>query len=161
MHTANRLRDIRTRERVAPRTMGRRLDKTAGEYALLESPDHELTVRELIDCCEVLGVPPREFFDDEELVPVRANVLRAYKSALTLKRIATTNAQKVIVDRLCEDLLKLVPEMAGVRDDQHTGVNGWNAVGHRRGPDEISMREEFPVSSVVLGLSVPIPEFAK
>ncbi len=154
---ADKLRLTRIREGFSHRTLARRLGISTSEYALLESADHQLTVRELLECCRVMNLPPAELLDDEELVAMRANALRAYKSAKTIQRLCTSRQQVIMVERLCEELLEIIPSMNQRRKGLHE-VAGWPKIGYRRGNDEPSHRELYPIDTTVF--SQGVPEFA-
>lgn len=140
-----RLRQVRIREGITVRTIARRLRMSTLEYEGWESAGHELTVNELLACRDALEVPVDELLGLEESVPDRANVLRAYKSAMTLWDTCDKKNQRIILSRLISDLEKTMPEVKGLRRAGNDSVKSWPAFGHRRGPNELGRIAEFPI----------------
>lgn len=122
--------------------MGHRLCIRTDEYLAWESGEHEITVNELPALQRALDVPLSELIDLDapDILELKKAILLTYKSIQTLKRRATTDGQRLLIDRITAHLLRAMPEMEDVA--------GWCEVGKRRAADELSAREEHVVDSI-------------
>lgn len=93
---------------------------------------------------EALGVPICEFFGDEsDDIAKQADLVKIYKTALSLRTLVATDEGKNMVQRLIEYLHNAMPSLAPFGIDHD--IKGWPTIGHRRTSDELSMREETAI----------------
>lgn len=148
-----RLKQVRQREGISQGSMARRL----GQAYTLEDEGHDLTVAELLACQQALDVPLSELIDVPCPVESRAAVLRAYKSALSLREEAEHPSVQRLAERMIRDLLTAFPELDGSTRAWigQRGVRSWPSVGARRNPDEPSMRDLKIIDTSTLSFTEP------
>jgi transcriptional regulator with XRE-family HTH domain len=130
----HRLRIVRQQQGVTLRTMTRQLGLDVRTVRAQEDPFNDLRLSELYRWQEVLNVPLAELLVDpgtplSRPVMERAHLVRLMKTALVLREQAKTPAIERMVKNLIDQLLELMPELAGVAP--------WHAVGQRRSLEEL------------------------
>ena len=157
------LKEVRERQKVTVRTMAKSLGVTTNQYLLLEDSDYDFRLSELQLLQEGLRVPISELIDeDSNLILNRCAVIRAYKSALSLKREVKEQKLQLMINRLLEDLLKIIPEMDGSTTSQpeHHQIKAWQVVGSRQEPNEPSMRELSIIPTILFSNVIESKEIA-
>ena len=60
-----RLKELRIKKRYRGHSLSRTLDKSSTYIYKVERGEEEMTVKEFLKVCELMGVPPKAFFDEE------------------------------------------------------------------------------------------------
>jgi transcriptional regulator with XRE-family HTH domain len=132
----HRLGEVRRMQRVSRRALANRLSVSESEIRRQEDATTDLPLSVLHDWQRALGVPIAELLvesEDEVSQPIiqRAYLVRLMKTALALLEQAEKAPVKRMAQTLVDQLIEVMPELRG--------VTAWNAVGRRRGLDELGM----------------------
>lgn len=125
---------VRRREGVSRRAIARRLGTDVTHIRGEEEPNADLPLSRLYQWQAALGVPVAELLVDGDGTlspPVlkRAKVLRLMKTAAAIRERAGSAPIQRMAQMLVEQILDLMPELED--------VSPWNAVGQRRGLDDL------------------------
>jgi transcriptional regulator with XRE-family HTH domain len=129
-----RVGTVRRQQGISRRTLARRMNVELSAIRDQESETYDLTLSQLYKWQEALEVPVSELLteaDDNLAASIlqRAQLVRLMKSALAIKENAKQDCIKRMIETLIEQLLEIMPELAG--------VGPWHAVGKRRRLDEL------------------------
>jgi transcriptional regulator with XRE-family HTH domain len=132
----------RRRQGLSLRCVAQRLGRTVSEVRSQEDEQADLLVSELYRWQAALEIPIDELLNEPEdalspRVQMRAQLLKAMKTAMALRRQARSEAERRLSRLLVEQLLEIMPELKEVA--------AWPAVGHRRRADEIGRIGENPI----------------
>lgn len=130
----HRLRDVRRMQGISRRTVARRLKVDVSTVKSQEDSSTDLCLSILYDWQSVLQVPVEELLveaEDQLSSPIlrRARMVRLMKTALAILERAQQQGIRRMAQMLVDQLLELMPELAG--------VGPWHAVGKRRTQDEL------------------------
>jgi transcriptional regulator with XRE-family HTH domain len=142
----NRIREVRMKQEVSLRTVARNMHIEMKEIRAQEDETADLRLSDLYRWQQVLDVPVSELLvesNDPLSRPVmeRAQMVRIMKTAQALQEKANTPALQRMSQMLIDQLVQLMPELAG--------VTAWHSVGQRRSPEEIGRTGEQPVTFAV------------
>jgi transcriptional regulator with XRE-family HTH domain len=130
----HRLGAVRRQQGVSRRTMARRLNVDLPTIKQQEDETSDLNLSTLLAWQRVLEVPLVELLvdsDDPLSGPIlkRAKMVRLMKTATAIIERARQPGIRRMAQMLAEQLIDLMPELAG--------VSPWHAVGKRRTRDEV------------------------
>jgi transcriptional regulator with XRE-family HTH domain len=145
-HPLHRLAVVRQQQGISRRTVARRLNIDLATVRAQESETADVSLSQLYEWQKVLEVPLSELLieaDDSLSAPVlqRAQLVRLMKSALAIQENAKQESIRRMVQTLIDQLLVIMPELAG--------VGPWHAVGQRRRLDELGVAAERRLSDDV------------
>src|SRR5262245_13014829 len=134
-----RLAEVQHEQSVSDRTMATRLKVTMEELRRQKSPQADLLLSQLYRWHQALDVPISDLLVEPgpELAPVverRARLVKMMKSVRSLQLAAKLPEEGVLVERLAEQLIELMPELVN--------VDSWPIVGKRRNTTDMSPLEE-------------------
>jgi transcriptional regulator with XRE-family HTH domain len=140
--TLQKLGAARRRQGLSLRCVAQRLGRTVSDVRSQEDEQADLLVSELYRWQAALEIPIDELLNepDDALSPriqMRAQLLKAMKTAMALRRQARSEAERRLSRLLVEQLLEIMPELKEVA--------AWPAVGHRRRADEMGRIGENPI----------------
>ena len=135
----HRLAEVQDEQGVSDRTMATRLKLTMEELRRQKSPNTDLSLTDLYRWHQALDVPIADLLVEPgpALAPVverRARLVKMMKTVRSLQLAADTPDVGVMVERLAEQLVELMPELIN--------VDSWPIVGKRRSTGDISPLEE-------------------
>jgi hypothetical protein len=135
----HRLAEVQHEQSVSDRTMATRLKLTMEELRRQKSPSTDLSLTDLYRWRQALDVPIADLLVEPgpELAPVverRARMVKMMKTVRSLQLAANTPEVGVMVERLAEQMVELMPELVD--------VDSWPIVGKRRSAGDISPIEE-------------------
>jgi transcriptional regulator with XRE-family HTH domain len=142
----HRLAVVRQQQGISRRTVARRLNIDLAAVRDQELETTDISLSQLYDWQGVLEVPLGELLieADDTLSPAilqRAQLVRLMKSALAIQENAKQESIRRMVQSLIDQLLEMMPELAG--------VGPWHAVGQRRRLDELGVAAERRMSDDV------------
>jgi transcriptional regulator with XRE-family HTH domain len=145
-HPLHRLAAVRQQQGISRRTVARRLNIDLTTVRAQEAETTDLSLSQLYEWQKVLEVPLGELLieaDDSLSPPVllRSQLVRLMKSALAIQENAKQETIHRMVQTLIDQLLAIMPELAG--------VGPWHAVGQRRRLDELGVAAERRLSDDV------------
>jgi transcriptional regulator with XRE-family HTH domain len=128
------LRDVRRREGITRRKVGRLLGIPIREVERQERPSSDILLSDLHRWQKALGVPLAELLDEPDgilspPVELRARLLRIMKTARSIQHEARQVSIQRFAEMLVDQLVEIMPELKDTM--------AWNAVGARRGRDEL------------------------
>lgn len=130
----HRIAQVRLSQGVSERTLCRRLRIDVKQLRALEDPTSDIPLSMLLEIREALDVPFADLLEESDGLarPVleRAKLLKAMKTAVSLKECKLAPRPSRLVAMLNEQLIELMPELAE--------VGGWPEFGSRRGSDSIA-----------------------
>ena len=134
---------MRQLQGVSLRTARQTLLLTSDEVRQQENANHDLLLSQLYRWQQLLDVPVSELLVESHLqlsqpIMTRASLLKAMKTAATILEVARQSDVRRLAERLIDQLLEVMPELAG--------VSGWPSVGQRRTLDELGRIAEHPVT---------------
>jgi transcriptional regulator with XRE-family HTH domain len=132
----HRLGEVRRLQRISRRSLANRMHVSEAEIRRQEEATTDLPLSVLFKWHKALGVPIAELLvesDDALSQPLvqRAQLVRLMKTALALLEQADQVAARRMAQTLVDQLIEVMPELQG--------ISAWNAVGKRRGLDEIGI----------------------
>ena len=141
----HRLGTVRRLQRMSRRGLARRMKVDIAEIQRQEEAD-DLPLRVLYEWQKVLDVPVGELLvepQDALSRPLlqRAQMVRLMKTALALVEQADCPATLSVAHTLVDQLLEVMPDLQG--------IGPWNAVGKRRGLDELGVAASRTLSEDV------------
>ena len=141
-----RVATVRRQQGISRRTLARRMNVELSTIREQESESYDLTLSQLYEWQKALEVPVTELLaeaDDNLAASIlqRAQLVRVMKSALAIKEEARQESVRRMVETLIDQLLEIMPELAG--------VGPWHAVGKRRRLDELGAAAERLMSENV------------
>ncbi|MCC6126030.1 MAG: hypothetical protein IT426_13790 [Pirellulales bacterium] len=142
---------VRRRQGISRRALARRMNLELSAVREQESETYDMTLSQLYEWQKALEVPVSELLSDadDNLAPgilLRAQLVRLMKSALAIQENARQESILRMIETLIEQLLEIMPELAG--------VGPWHAVGKRRRLDELGAAADRLMSeSVFLDLT--------
>src|SRR5262245_29475282 len=130
---------VQREQSVSDRTMATRLKVTMEELRRQKLPQADLQLSQLYRWHQVLDVPVADLLVEPgpTLAPVverRARLVKMMKTVRSLQLAADSADVGVLVERLAEQLIELMPELVN--------VDSWPIVGKRRNSGDISPIEE-------------------
>jgi hypothetical protein len=139
----HRIAEVRQLQGISLRAARQTLLLTSDEVRLQESESFDLLLSELYRWQRLLDVPVSELLVEPHLqlsqpVLARASLLKAMKTATTILETARHHDVKTLAERLIDQLVEVMPELAG--------VSAWPAVGQRRSLDELGRIAEHPLT---------------
>jgi transcriptional regulator with XRE-family HTH domain len=145
-HPLHRLAEVRQQQGISRRTVARRLNIDLATVRAQENETADLSLSQLYEWQKVLEVPLSEMLmeaDDSLSAPImlRAQLVRLMKSVLAIQETARQDTIRRMAQTLIEQLLQIMPELAG--------VGPWHAVGQRRRLDELGVAAERRLSDDV------------
>ena len=146
----HRVADVLQRESVTVRTLAKRLNMTHGQATALIDPSNDLNLSDLYRLQDVLRVPIGELLSEvdtglSEPIKIRAQLLRLMRTVHSIEENATQKPVMRLARQLSEQLLAIMPELAG--------VSSWPSVGNRRTLDELGIIADRCVPSHLLQAS--------
>jgi hypothetical protein len=134
-----RLAEVQREQSISDRTMASRLELSMEELRRQKSPEADLPLSALYRWHEALDVPIADLLVEPgpALAPVverRARLVKTMKTVRSLQLAADSPEIGVLVERLAEQLIELMPELVN--------VDSWPIVGKRRSTGDISPLEE-------------------
>ncbi len=138
----HRIRDVRQQQCVSLRSAARKLNRSVPEIRLQEDARSDLRISELLQWQHLLDVPLSDLLVDSDgplSAPVckRASLLRVMKTAKAIQESAHDVSVKRLARMMTEQLIEIMPELAG--------VSAWHTVGQRRTQDEVGRIAERTV----------------
>jgi transcriptional regulator with XRE-family HTH domain len=132
----HRLATVRRLQGISRRMLARRLNVDIVELRRQEEETSDLPLSVLYEWQKVLDVPIAELLiepEDELSQPLiqRAQLVRLMKTALAILEQADCKATRALAQKLVDELVEVMPELQG--------ISPWNAVGKRRGLDELGV----------------------
>jgi len=146
-----RVAAVRRQQGISRRTLARRMNVELSTIRDQESETYDLTLSQLYEWQKCLDVPVTELLADADDnlaagILLRAQLVRLMKSALAIQENARQESVLRMVQTLIDQLLEIMPELAG--------VGPWHAVGKRRRLDELGAAADRLMSeSVFLDLT--------
>jgi len=139
----HRLAEVRRQQGVSLRAARQTLLLTSDEVRMQESENYDLLLSELYRWQQLLDVPVSELLVESHLqlsqpVLARAALVKVMKTATTILESARQSDVRTLAERLIDQLLEVMPELAG--------VSAWPAVGQRRTLDELGRIAERPLT---------------
>lgn len=129
-----RIAEVRREQGVSLRSVSRQMGKTVSVVRAEEDESNDLTISELLEWQEVLGVPLQDLLVDpspalSKPVMERARLVRIMKTAAAIQESAEKDSGiSRLAVMLIEQLVEVMPELAD--------VSAWHSVGQRRSLDE-------------------------
>jgi transcriptional regulator with XRE-family HTH domain len=141
-----RVAQVRRQQGISRRTVARRMNVELSAVREQESETYDLSLSQLYEWQKALEVPVGELLAeaDDSLTPSilqRAQLVRVMKTALAIQENARQDSVQRMTETLVEQLLEIMPELAG--------VGPWHAVGKRRRLDELGAAAERLMSENV------------
>lgn len=136
----HRIREVMRRQEVTNRTLARHLGVGEAVARLLSVSSHDLTISQLVTIAKCLDCPPAELLVDsasDELVKMRAMVLRLARITNTIIAQAPTASVKALGESLRNMILDVMPQAAGTGELM--------AVGQRRSLDDLGRIALTPI----------------
>ncbi len=132
----HRLATVRRLQGISRRMLARRLNVDLVELRRQEEETTDLPLSVLYEWQKALDVPLGELLiepEDSLSQPLiqRAQLVRLMKTALALLEQADCKASRALAQKLVDQLIEVMPELQG--------IGGWNAIGKRRGLDELGV----------------------
>ena len=139
----HRLGEARRREQVSRDNVARRLGITVDDVRRLECSTTDLPLSVLHKWAKVLDLPVAELVEEpgDSLSPPlfhRARWVRVMKTAMAILEHNGDPQTKQLAQTLVDQLIEIMPELRS--------VGAWNAVGKRRGLDELGITAERNLS---------------
>jgi hypothetical protein len=135
--------EVRRQQGVSLRAARQTLLLTSDEVRLQEDENHDLRLSELYRWQQLLDVPVSELLVESHLelskpILARAALVKAMKTAATILEGARQPDVHRLAERLIDQLLEVMPELAG--------VSAWPSVGQRRTLDELGRIAQHPLT---------------
>lgn len=132
----HRLATVRRLQGISRRMLARRLKVDIAELRRQEEETSDLPLSVLCEWQKVLDVPIAELLiepEDSLSHPLLqcAQLVRLMKTALALLEQADCKATRTLAQKLVDQLVAVMPDLQG--------IGPWNAVGKRRGLDELGV----------------------
>ena len=132
----HRLAAVRRLQGISRVSVARRMNVGVAEIRRQEEATSDLPLSVLHEWQKALEVPLAELLvesDDSLSQPLlqRAQLVRLTKTALAILEEADSEATRAMAQSLIDQLVEVMPELQG--------VSAWNAVGKRRGLDEVGV----------------------
>jgi transcriptional regulator with XRE-family HTH domain len=129
-----RVAAVRRQQGVSRRTLARRMNVDLSVIRQQEDETCDMSLSQLYEWQKALDVPVAELLseaDDDLAASIlqRAQLVRLMKTALAMKETARQESIRRMIETLVEQLLEIMPELAG--------VGPWHAIGKRRRLDEL------------------------
>ena len=129
----HRIKAVRCQQGVTLRTAARHLGCDVRQTRQQEQPGTDIRLSELYNWQAALDVPVVDLLEEpgpplSHPVRQRASMVRLMKTALAIQQQSTTPAISRLAENLVQQLVELMPELAG--------VGAWHQVGQRRNLDE-------------------------
>lgn len=142
----HRLRTVRQQQGITLRTVSRHLGIDVRTLRRQEDECSDLRLSELFNWQKTLDVPLAELLVDpgtplSSPVLERAKLVRLMKTAMAIQQQATTPAIERLGKTLCDQLVELMPELAG--------VSSWHSVGQRRSLEDFGRIVERAIADDV------------
>jgi transcriptional regulator with XRE-family HTH domain len=136
------LRRVRQRERISVRNVARHLHASLEEIKAQENETTDLPLSVLYQWAVALQVPVTEFVAEpttELSVPLldRARLLRIMKTVQAILEVTTQVRVKRLGQMLVEQLVEVMPELAG--------VTPWNSAGYHRRRCDLGRAADFAI----------------
>ena len=143
-----RVAEVRREQGISLRSVSRQMGKTVSTVRAEENECNDMTIGQLMQWQEILGVPLQDLLVDpsptlSQPVLDRARLLRVMKTAAAIKE--TTNPSDGphrLATMLVEQLVEIMPELEN--------VSAWHSVGQRRSLDEYGRIVERRISDDLL-----------
>jgi hypothetical protein len=141
----HRIAEVRRLQGVSLRAARQTLLLTSDEVRQQEHETHDLLLSQLYRWQQLLDVPVSELLVESHLelsqpILTRASLVKAMKTVATILDVARQPDVRRLAERLIDQLLEVMPELAG--------VSGWPAVGQRRTMDELGRIAQHPLTVV-------------
>lgn len=139
----HRIAEVRRLQGVSMRATRQALALSVEEVRMQENQHFDLLLSELYRWQHLLDVPVCELLSEPRLalsqpVMARASMVKVMKTAASILEGSHAPAMRVLAQRLIEQLLEIMPELAGVA--------GWPSVGQRRTSEELGRIAQHPLS---------------
>jgi transcriptional regulator with XRE-family HTH domain len=135
-HPLHRLATVRRLQHISRRGLARRMHVDVAEIRRQEEETSDLPLSVLVQWHKALDVPVSELLvepDDSLSKPFlqRAQLVRLMKTALALVEQVSDESERLLAQRLVDQLIEVMPELQG--------ITAWHAVGKRRRLDELGV----------------------
>ena len=139
----HRIAHVRQQQGVSLRAARQGLLLSSDDVRRQENENYDLLLSELYRWQKLLDVPVAELLNEPMMqlsqpVLARAALVKVMKTAVTILESATDPCMHTLAERLIDQLLDVMPELAG--------ISGWPSVGQRRTLDELGRIAEQPYS---------------
>ena len=144
----NRVAEVRKEQGVSLRSVARQMGKTVSKVRAEEDETNDMSVSQLMQWQEILGVPLQDLLVDpsptlSQPVLDRARLVRVMKTAAALKETTDPNSGPCrLAVMLVQQLIEIMPEL------EH--ISAWHTVGQRRSLDEYGRIVERRISDDLL-----------
>ena len=144
-----RIAEVRREQGISLRSVSRQMGKTVSTVRAEEDASNDMTISQLLEWQEILGVPLQDLLVDpspslSQPVLDRARLLRVMKTAAAIKETTSpASGPNRLATMLVEQLVEIMPELEN--------VSAWHSVGQRRSLDEYGRIVERRVSDDLLG----------
>jgi len=147
MRALQRVGEVQREQNVSDRRISRRLKTTIEAVRRQQSPMYDMLLSELHSWQAALEVPIADLLVEPgpSLTPAverRARLVTVMKTVRSLQLATNSPSFTVLVDRLAEQMVELMPELVH--------VDSWPIVGKRRSTDDISTIEERMLPDALL-----------
>ena len=139
-----RVAEVRQEQGISLRSVSRQMGKTVSVVRAEENEANDLTISQLMQWQEVLGVPLQDLLVDpsptlSQPVLNRARLLRVMKTVAAIQETTEpSSGPNRLATMLAQQLIEIMPEL------EH--VSAWHSVGQRRSLDEFGRVVERRVS---------------
>ncbi len=148
----HRIAEVMQEQGVSSRAMAARLQASPAEVERQLSPSCDLLLSELhewqaaleVPVVDLLAEPGPELSSD---VRRRALLVKVMKTVRSLQRLDNVASVELLVQRLEDQLLELMPELEN--------VDSWPIVGQRRSTEDVSAREQRAISESIFDSNHP------
>jgi len=139
----HRIGEVRRLQGISLRAARQALGLSTDDVRIQENEHYDLLLSELYRWQRALDVPICELLSEPRLqlsqpVLARASMVKVMKTATSILETAHHPALQILAERLVDQLLEIMPELAGVA--------GWPSVGQRRTTEEMGRIAEHPLS---------------
>ena len=137
--TVNRIALVRQQQEMSLRSVARHTGIDVRTLRKQEKPTANLTLIELTNWADALGVPVKDLIDAPgqglaSPIKQRAELIRVMKSAVSIQENADCESMQAFADTLVSQLVELMPEL--------DGISAWPTYGQRRGSEEVGRAAE-------------------